>query len=152
MLSRTACVRNVMYLWVGSLLVGHCLDQWQAAVLRHSIALAQGTYAVRSMHESRGKLSLTAVRNRPGGLQPFLVAEFVMANTWSMLLFIGNPTNLIVSQAARMSFLEYSRWMAGPTIGAPGEACLAVLSRPHSRYTRAAATGRATCHSSFLAQ
>jgi hypothetical protein len=29
----------------------------------------------------------------------------------------GNPTNIIVSMAYRLGFLEYSKWMALPTIG-----------------------------------
>ncbi len=34
-----------------------------------------------------------------------------------MLLFVGNPTNIIVAQAYRMSFIGYSKWMALPTLG-----------------------------------
>lgn len=29
----------------------------------------------------------------------------------------GNPTNIIVAMAYRLSFLDYSKWMALPTIG-----------------------------------
>jgi hypothetical protein len=29
----------------------------------------------------------------------------------------GNPTNIIVAMAYRMGFLEYTRWMALPTLG-----------------------------------
>lgn len=31
--------------------------------------------------------------------------------------FAGNPTNIIVAMAYRMGFLEYTRWMALPTLG-----------------------------------
>lgn len=48
---------------------------------------------------------------------PFLTAEFTAANIWSMLLFVGNPTNIIVAMAYRLGFFEYSKWMALPTIG-----------------------------------
>lgn len=48
---------------------------------------------------------------------PFLTAEFTSANIWSMALFIGNPTNIIVASAVGMSFLDYSKWMLLPTLG-----------------------------------
>jgi arsenical pump membrane protein len=49
---------------------------------------------------------------------PYLVAEFFAANTWSMLLFIGNPTNILLAGASGMDFVLYLRWMALPTIAA----------------------------------
>lgn len=52
---------------------------------------------------------------------PFLTAEFTAANIWSMLLFVGNPTNIIVALAFQMSFADYSKWMALPTLGEWGE-------------------------------
>ena len=57
---------------------------------------------------------------------PFLLAQFFAANIWSIALYIGNPTNIIVAQAYNLSFLEYSRWMILPTIFA-GTSCLALL-------------------------
>eukprot|EP01126_Amoeba_proteus_P052435 TRINITY_DN6331_c0_g1_i4.p1 TRINITY_DN6331_c0_g1~~TRINITY_DN6331_c0_g1_i4.p1 ORF type:complete len:277 (-),score=41.94 TRINITY_DN6331_c0_g1_i4:792-1622(-) len=39
-----------------------------------------------------------------------------MANVWSMMLFVGNPTNIIVSEAYGIGFLQYSAWMTLPTI------------------------------------
>ncbi|KAJ2369997.1 hypothetical protein IW150_005017 [Coemansia sp. RSA 2607] len=50
--------------------------------------------------------------------EPFLVAMFVAANTASMALYIGNPTNIIAAQANSISFLQYSAWMALPFVGA----------------------------------
>ncbi|KAJ2077443.1 hypothetical protein H4R24_005133 [Coemansia sp. RSA 988] len=50
--------------------------------------------------------------------EPFLIAMFIAANTASMALFIGNPTNIIVAQANKISFLSYSAWMALPFLGA----------------------------------
>lgn len=47
---------------------------------------------------------------------PYLFAEFVAANTWSMMLVIGNPTNIYLASAMGISFLEYTRVMALPTI------------------------------------
>eukprot|EP00879_Flechtneria_rotunda_P007887 GHRR01008264.1.p2 GENE.GHRR01008264.1~~GHRR01008264.1.p2 ORF type:complete len:550 (+),score=214.94 GHRR01008264.1:975-2624(+) len=49
-----------------------------------------------------------------------------------MLLFVGNPTNLIVALAYQLSFAEYSKWMALPTLGA-GLSCFAVLYAIHVR-------------------
>jgi arsenical pump membrane protein len=45
---------------------------------------------------------------------PMLMTEFMTANTWSIALMIGNPTNLIVAIAYQMQFLEYSKWMILP--------------------------------------
>ena len=47
---------------------------------------------------------------------PFLVMEFVNANTYSMLLSIGNPTNIYLSQYFNISFVSYLKSMAIPTI------------------------------------
>ncbi|KIZ02603.1 hypothetical protein MNEG_5352 [Monoraphidium neglectum] len=63
---------------------------------------------------------------------PFLAAEFVASNLWSMALYIGNPTNIIVAQAFSLSFLDYSRWMLAPTAAA-GLAATTVLYLTHRR-------------------
>ncbi len=57
---------------------------------------------------------------RTAGLdpRPFLVAEFFAANTWSMLLYIGNPTNILLAGACGMDFVGYFRRMALPTVAA----------------------------------
>jgi Na+/H+ antiporter NhaD/arsenite permease-like protein len=55
-----------------------------------------------------------------------LFAQFFAANIWSMLLFIGNPTNIVVAETFQLSFLGYSKWMAIPTVAA-GLTCLLVL-------------------------
>ncbi|CAO3623401.1 unnamed protein product [Cunninghamella blakesleeana] len=47
----------------------------------------------------------------------FMMSEFTSANIASMALFIGNPTNVVVSTAYKISFIEYSAWMILPTIG-----------------------------------
>lgn len=46
---------------------------------------------------------------------PFLFAEFVAANTWSMLLIIGNPTNIYLATSAGIDFASYVITMALPT-------------------------------------
>ena len=47
---------------------------------------------------------------------PFLVMEFVAANTYSMLLPIGNPTNIYLSSIYELSFIKYIKYMIIPTI------------------------------------
>lgn len=47
---------------------------------------------------------------------PYLFTEFVAANTWSMLLVIGNPTNIYISQAFGINFTSYFIIMALPTL------------------------------------
>ncbi len=47
---------------------------------------------------------------------PYLVAEFVAANTWSMALLIGNPTNICLCTAGNVDFLSYLRVMWLPTL------------------------------------
>jgi arsenical pump membrane protein len=49
---------------------------------------------------------------------PYLVAEFFAANTWSLLLPIGNPTNIVLTGAFHIPFLEYTAWMILPTLSA----------------------------------
>ena len=47
---------------------------------------------------------------------PYLVSEFVAANTWSMLLIIGNPTNIYLATSAGIEFTDYLKVMCLPTI------------------------------------
>lgn len=49
---------------------------------------------------------------------PFLAAEFVAANTWSMALIIGNPTNIYLVTATGGDFVSYMTMMAPVTLGA----------------------------------
>ncbi|VVB62308.1 Arsenical pump membrane protein [uncultured archaeon] len=48
--------------------------------------------------------------------KPYLIAEFFAANTWSMMLYIGNPTNIFLAAAFHLRFDEYSRWMLLPSL------------------------------------
>lgn len=57
---------------------------------------------------------------------PYLVGEFVAANTWSMMLLIGNPTNIYLSSACGVGFFEYLSVMWFPTV-LSGVAALGVL-------------------------
>lgn len=47
---------------------------------------------------------------------PFLIAEFCAANTWSMMLMIGNPTNVFLASASNIDFLSYLKTMFIPTL------------------------------------
>ena len=47
---------------------------------------------------------------------PYLFAEFVAANTWSMGLIIGNPTNIYLAAGNGIGFAEYLRVMVLPTL------------------------------------
>ena len=49
---------------------------------------------------------------------PYLISEFVAANTWSMALIIGNPTNIYLSSAFSIDFLTYLKTMILPTLAA----------------------------------
>ncbi len=58
---------------------------------------------------------------------PYLIMEFVVANTWSLLLLIGNPTNIYISGAFNISFTEYFLNMALPTVAAGVTSLLLML-------------------------
>ena len=58
---------------------------------------------------------------------PYLIMEFVVANTWSILLLIGNPTNIYISGAFDISFGEYFVHMALPTVAAGVVSLLVML-------------------------
>ena len=57
---------------------------------------------------------------------PYLVSEFVAANTWSMALIIGNPTNIYLMSGTGVSFPAYTARMILPTLMA-GIVSLGVL-------------------------
>ena len=62
---------------------------------------------------------------------PYLAAEFVAANTWSMALIIGNPTNIYLATAYGIDFLSYLKLSIIPTVfaGATSFLCLYLLFR-----------------------
>lgn len=57
---------------------------------------------------------------------PYLAAEFVAANTWSMTLIIGNPTNIYLAGACGLGFTQYLRYSIIPTVFAAGAAFAAL--------------------------
>ncbi len=68
-----------------------------------------------------------AVRSRINPI-PYLVAEFVAANTWSLMLLIGNPTNIYLATSSHIDFVSYFKVMAVPTlVGGLVELALLIL-------------------------
>jgi len=53
---------------------------------------------------------------------PYLISEFVAANTWSMIFIIGNPTNVYLASSMNVDFFTYFTHMFAPTI------CAGVIS------------------------
>ncbi len=49
---------------------------------------------------------------------PYLISCFVGANTWSMMLIIGNPTNIYLATSYSITFIDYFKTMALPTLAA----------------------------------
>lgn len=47
---------------------------------------------------------------------PYLITEFVAANSWSMALMIGNPTNIYLASSAEVDFVTYFCVMWLPTL------------------------------------
>ena len=62
---------------------------------------------------------------------PYLIAEFFAANTWSMTLYIGNPTNILLSDAFGISFYEYLSvmWLPALTAGVTNFVMVSILFR-----------------------
>lgn len=57
---------------------------------------------------------------------PYLVEQFVAANTWSMMLIIGNPTNIYLATSYNVDFVTYLKNMVLPTAAA-GIAAFVIL-------------------------
>lgn len=47
---------------------------------------------------------------------PLLVSQFVAANTWSLMLIIGNPTNIYLASKFGIDFISYLAVMFFPTL------------------------------------
>ncbi len=58
---------------------------------------------------------------------PYLICEFVNANTYSMLLSIGNPTNIYLAGTQDISFVHYLSKMWLPTLLAGVSTLLVIL-------------------------
>jgi arsenical pump membrane protein len=75
-------------------------------------------------------------------LTPYLMAQFIAANTASMGLYIGNPTNIVIGSAVGLGFVEYAWRMLLPTIVATATALgvVVVIFNLASRTDRTVAT------------
>ena len=73
---------------------------------------------------------------------PYLAAEFVAANTWSMALIIGNPTNIYLSTALGIGFVDYLGVMIVPTLIA-GATAFGMLCLVFGKYLRQPISGEA---------
>jgi len=70
--------------------------------------------------------------------KPLLLSQFVAANTLSMGLLIGSPTNIIVAEELAINFFEYLALMFVPAVAAFGSSFLLIsrmldISRADSR-------------------
>ena len=63
----------------------------------------------------------------------YLIAEFVAANTWSMALVIGNPTNIYLASSCGIDFIGYLKIMLIPTLlaGVTSYAALYLIFKKH---------------------
>lgn len=57
---------------------------------------------------------------------PYLFAQFFAANISGMGLYIGNPTNIVIAEAYKISFIEFAEWMLLPAASAVAM-CLLML-------------------------
>lgn len=62
---------------------------------------------------------------------PFLFLVFVAANTWSMFLIVGNPTNIYLATLFDVAFFDYFKVMSLPTVlaGISSFVCLFLIFR-----------------------
>lgn len=84
---------------------------------------------------------------------PFLVSEFVASNTYSMLLLIGNPTNIYLAESFNIGFFEYfsKMWLATILSGVAGLVSLLVIFRKKLKASFAATEDHPTLKDPVLA-
>lgn len=67
---------------------------------------------------------------------PYLMGEFAAANTWSMMLMIGNPTNIYLATSNSITFLDYFKIMSVPTIIAGAIQLLIIFTIFHKKLAK----------------
>ena len=67
---------------------------------------------------------------------PYLFTEFVAANTWSMSLIIGNPTNVYLASANGIDFISYVKVMWFPTLCGGAVALLVLYLLFHKSFKK----------------
>ncbi|MEM2875768.1 MAG: ArsB/NhaD family transporter, partial [Candidatus Bathyarchaeia archaeon] len=58
---------------------------------------------------------------------PYLLAQFFAANIFSMGLYVGNPTNIVIAEAFEIGFTEFASWMFVPSVLATFTCLLSLL-------------------------
>lgn len=63
--------------------------------------------------------------------KPYLISEFVAANSWSMLLLIGNPTNIYLGASFNIDFFSYFKvmWLPAVLSGVAGYMMMLLLCK-----------------------
>lgn len=64
---------------------------------------------------------------------PFLIAEFAACNIGSMVLFVGNPTNVVLCEGFGLGYLAFSAWTIVPFLGSAVAAYITLLVMFRSR-------------------
>lgn len=57
----------------------------------------------------------------------FLMAEFAACNIGSMVLFVGNPTNVVLCEGFNLGYLAFSAWTVTPFLGCAVAAYITLL-------------------------
>ena len=66
----------------------------------------------------------------------FLIAEFAACNIGSMVLFVGNPTNVVLCEGFNLGYLAFSAWTLIPFIGCAVAAYITLLIQFRNRVPR----------------
>lgn len=104
--------------YLANLLIKHCKSNQQSLFITLYLMVA-----VLTIFTSNDIVILTFTpficyfaKNAKINPIPYLVAEFAAANTYSMILIIGNPTNIYLATSANIDFVSYFQVMWLPTI------------------------------------
>lgn len=63
----------------------------------------------------------------------FLIAEFASCNIGSMVLFVGNPTNVVLCEGFGLGYLAFSAWTLIPFVGCAVAAYIVLLIQFRAR-------------------
>ncbi|BFZ56010.1 hypothetical protein PYCC9005_003052 [Savitreella phatthalungensis] len=63
----------------------------------------------------------------------FLIAEFVGCNLGSMVLFVGNPTNVVLCEGFNLGYIDFSAWTLLPFLFSTAVGYAALLGQFHRR-------------------
>jgi len=77
---------------------------------------------------------------------PYLIGEFVAANTYSLMFMTGNPTNIYLATSAEISFIEYFKIMIIPTLFAGIAELLVLFALFHKTLKKPIEVKEEECH------